>query len=249
MLLVVLLYHRRWRSLAGAFVTGSLFLFATLAVYGVRGTLAWIETMQGRLLCVPRRPPVDLPAADDRLARTRDEPAAGHRDRRPGQARDVSPLGFRPGGDPADLAQGVEPLGPRFASRMLGTMLVRCWWSSTTTSTSATLLTVPALVVMARGQGTKALRNLILAGLYWPTIVFGMTYPAEVIAYLLIGLMLATEAITSSSGPTIKIGSKFSGSDSRQATISLYRPMIVPSTIRISVSVSELRFITAPDHG
>jgi hypothetical protein len=188
-LLVVLLVKGRRRSIAGAFVTGASFLIATLAVYGVRGTMAWIDSMRAlsavrevhQLICpwqmislrglVVSLLPADATDMQGKLATYL----------LTAMVLATLPILWRGAWNPTD---------DRFASRMLGTMLVTMLAVFHNHIHGATLLAVPAVVVMARNEGSRVLRGLIVAGLYGPTIVFGMTYRADLVAYSLIAVML-----------------------------------------------------------
>ncbi len=189
-LILVLLYKRRWRSLAGFAATGAVIALTSLAAFGVRGVAAHLATIRsmsgfrsGHAIIYPQQ-----------MINWR------------GLLVNVLPAGVP---DPVSTVLTLilsaltvatllviwrgrwEPTGPDFARRMLATLLVTMLVSFHSHTHGATLLLVPGLALLARDRGHGLLPQLLRLGLFAPTIVFALTFTPEFVSFLFIALMAA----------------------------------------------------------
>jgi hypothetical protein len=188
-LVLVLLYKRRWRSLLGFATTGALIALTSLAAFGVGGVaahLATIRSMSGFRSGHPLIYPQFM----------------------------INWRGLLLNVLPASVPESVcvwltmllsaitaatllviwrgrwEPQRPEFARRMLATLLVTMLVSPHSHSHGATLLLVPGLALLAHGAAPRPLPQLLYAGLFAPTIVFAATFSSVGVAFLFIALMV-----------------------------------------------------------
>ncbi len=190
-LLLVLVYKRRWRSVAGLFTTGAVFGLGMLAVFGIRGTLAYFETLRSlsnfrmvhpvvnpqqmigwRGLLLNVLPP-SIPDSQGKLV-------------------SLVLSGLTVASLLVVWRRRWDPTGPRFAAQMLATILVTMLACFHNHPHGATLLLAPAMILMAQGGGTPSICRFILASLYLPTLLFSITYSPELVATLLSLLMAGT---------------------------------------------------------
>jgi hypothetical protein len=190
-LILVLLYKLRWRSLAGMATSGLVALFLFLVAFGLRGPwslLATIRAMSGfrsvHVLLYPQHMICWRGLLVNWLPASVSE----------GQGKAITLvlsaltagtllLIWRGRWDPNDRR--------RFAARMLATMIVTVLSSFHSHIHGATLLLVPAMAYLAAEGEPTLVGWLIRAGLYLPTVVFSLTFMPKLVAYLFIGLMTA----------------------------------------------------------
>jgi hypothetical protein len=190
---LVLMAKGRWRSVAGVATTTAAIFLGSWAVYGTRGMLAFLRTMRElsgfrtvhpftcprqminwRGLLVNALPPWTTEAQ--------------------GMALTIV-LSLLTASTLIVIWRGPwNPTGTRFASQMLGTMLVTMLANFHNHIHGATLLLVPALAVMARSGMPPTLGGIMRAALYAPVLALGFTFRAEYVTFLMIGLMAAALA-------------------------------------------------------
>jgi hypothetical protein len=87
------------------------------------------------------------------------------------------------------------PSERRFPPQMLATMLVTMLAGFHNHAHGAALLLVPGMVLAAQGGGPRALRTILRAGVYVPSIVFCLSADAALTALVLGVLLLAALAV------------------------------------------------------
>ncbi|MEJ7638432.1 MAG: glycosyltransferase family 87 protein [Singulisphaera sp.] len=192
-LILVLLYKRRWRSLAGFAASGLFVALTSLAAFGVRGVvahLATIRSMSGFRSGHPLIAPEQMINWRGLLLNTLPASVPGHA----GSALTLVLSAFTAATLLVIWRGRWEPASPRFASRMLATLLVTMLVGFHSHSHGATLLLVPGIALFAHGAGPRPVPFLLGAGLYAPTILFALTYNTILLSLLFIALMAATLA-------------------------------------------------------
>jgi hypothetical protein len=186
---LVLIAKGRWRSVAGIICSTLAIFLSSWAVFGTQGMLDFLATMRS-LTGFRAVHPFICPR---QMINWR------------GLLVNVMPMGTSESlGLGLTMALSVltasallvvwrgrwDPSSPRFASQMLATMLVTMLANFHNHIHGATLLLVPAVVMMAQGNVRPSMALLFRIALYAPILLFFLSLRAQYVTFFMIGLMV-----------------------------------------------------------
>jgi hypothetical protein len=190
-LVLVLIYKRRFASLAGIALTAAVIVLASLAVWAPTGCAAYLATLKSVSTFHPAQPLI----CPEQMINWR------------ALVVTLSPRGLTESqGKVITLLLTVvtasalvpiwrgqwEPTGPRFPIQMLAVLLVTMLGTFHNHVHGAALLLVPGMALLARGGGPPPLPLLLKLGWLVPTLDFLLFHHAERSAMLLLGIMATT---------------------------------------------------------
>ena len=187
---LVLLYKRRWRTLASMAAVGGALAVMCFAWLGVDGLAAFVHLLSRY---------TDFAGAN---IDTRPQDMANWRgllvNLLPANRLDTwgpslnAVLSLLTAAPLAIVWHGRwDPVGPRFAKRVLATLLVTVITSFHSHVHGAALLVVPGLALAASGGGPRVVQRLMRMALALPTTLFFLTHTTSLVAVVFTLLMLA----------------------------------------------------------
>jgi hypothetical protein len=192
-LILVLLFKRRWSALTGVAAVGSLLMATTVAVLGLDGVGAYVASLRsvsGFRAVTPGIHPEYMISWRGLLVNVLPQGVTEAQGLALTLVLSIASLALIP-----VLWRGAwDPGDSRFAARMLATMVITMLVSFHNHAYGALLLLVPALGLAWRPASRRLLHRVLQAALFTPPIVFFttgslVTVGLELLALMLIGLM------------------------------------------------------------